>query len=116
MIINADHANHMLALTLVIDDQYVIIECMEFKEVAIAERRMFQHMIMPAGLFHFALLRQLAYRLAYGANDEGKLFMRIFRFQRYCRAPEIRRRLDIPHPTAPLLRQSDQVRQERLRE
>lgn len=32
MIINADHANHMLALTLVIDDQYVIIECMDSKK------------------------------------------------------------------------------------
>lgn len=115
MIINADHANHMLALTLVIDDQYVIIECMEFKEVAVTERRMFQHVIMPAGLFHFTFLRQLTNRLTYGTNDEGELFVRIFRFQRYCRTPEIRRRLDIPHPTAPLLRQSDQVRQERLR-
>lgn len=115
MIINADHANHMLALTLVIDDQHIIIKCVEFKEVAIAERRMFQHVIMSSGFFHFAFLHQLAYHLAYGANDEGKLFMRIFRFQRYCRAPEIRRRLDIPHPTAPLLRQPDQVRQEHLR-
>ena len=87
-----------------------------FKEVAVTERRMFQHVIMPAGLFHFTFLRQLTNRLTYGTNDEGELFVRIFRFQRYCRTPEIRRRLDIPHPTAPLLRQSDQVRQERLRE
>ena len=65
MVVYANHTNHMFSFAFVIYDQHIIVEGMEFEEMPIIEWRMFQHMIMPSGFFHFTLLRKLANSFAH---------------------------------------------------
>ena len=101
MIVYTDHANHMLSFTLVVHDQHVIIKRMKLEEMSVTKRRMLQHVIMPTGFLHLALLRKLADGLAHRTDDKRELIMRVFCLQRHGSTPKIRRSLHIPHSYCP---------------